>query len=128
MELKKQVCSLELAKRIKELGVKQDSLCFYLDYEDIRGVRLVVDEWQDAKEYKTYSAYTVAELGEMLPDYLTLNHNILQLDILKIETDWVINYRIGCAKAASIGIRANTEADARAKMLIYLIENKLINT
>ena len=29
MKLEKQVCSLELAKKLKELGVKQESLWFY---------------------------------------------------------------------------------------------------
>ncbi len=29
MKLEDQVCSFELAKRLKELGVKQDSVCHY---------------------------------------------------------------------------------------------------
>jgi len=81
-----------------------------------------------ATGYENIAAFTVAELGEMLP------HKIYG------ETDWEIylergddNYIIGYINEAKNGERLDdvcfndkTEADARAKMLIYLIENKLI--
>ena len=36
---------------------------------------------------------------------------------------WIVEYKNGRNVAMQLG---NTEADARAKMLIYLVENKLI--
>jgi hypothetical protein len=58
-----------------------------------------------------YSAFTSTELGEMLPDdYKTTRKN----------KTW-----IAYAAFRGTDIEAATEADARAKMLIYLIENGL---
>ena len=59
-----------------------------------------------------YSAFTVAELGEMLPrlcsTYKDKSHGVWHCDNLN-------EIYIG-----------DTEADARAKMLCYLLENKLV--
>lgn len=73
-----------------------------------------------------YSAFTVAELGEMLPN--DVNDAALMMDKTSDE------YRVWYANPneddwpfdLSIVRIARTEADARAKMLIYLLENKLI--
>ena len=72
-----------------------------------------------------YSAFTVAELGELLP---------WQYQVLKAETPSMgqyLGYKIDLKNhtfevLASSGVIADTEADARAKMLIYLLENKLL--
>jgi hypothetical protein len=61
MELEKQICSLELAKKLKELGVKQDSLFWWVNG---RGRMELHDKHTDSD---SVSAFTVAELGEMLP-------------------------------------------------------------
>ena len=127
MELEKQVCSLELAKRLKELGAKQDG--FFVWVENVVGAWNVEVERNSVlpKSQGSYcSAFTVAELGEMLPNYFKheqrgyLNLVMKKLDdgssevIYKERTDTVF------------GQWAETEADARAKLLIYLIENSLI--
>ena len=170
IELEGQVCSLNLAKRLKELGVKQES-CFdwVIDDDHPGGGTQSIFLW----EHGTYSsdphrrwisAFAVAELGEMLPrtiesktieewekveeareavrDKLScvfkdmdtyddqfesgMPHNIrlsyndgLEVSYHQITDEWECNYRV-------IEISGDTEADARAKMLIYLIENKLI--
>ena len=61
MELSKQVCSLELSKRLKELGVKQESLFVYDEGSD--RVIFLLNEKQRGKDV---SAFTVAELCNML--------------------------------------------------------------
>jgi len=70
--LEKQVCSLELAKRLKELGVKQESAWYWKhNTESPHGK---IDEWvlchygQPYEVNSSYhvSAFTVAELGELL--------------------------------------------------------------
>ncbi|MDR3473439.1 MAG: hypothetical protein P4M09_17410 [Devosia sp.] len=81
-----------------------------------------VEMWDSGEpEYclDNINAYTVAELGEMLP---------LSCESGKNDAcDWY------CATIANnLGWKEetfteNTEADARAKMLIYLIENKLVD-
>lgn len=74
MNIEQQVCSLELAKRLKELGIKQDSLFWYqIGSRGVSGgVGITYGEWETAAEEK-YSAFTVAELGEILSETLDLN-------------------------------------------------------
>lgn len=128
MKLEDQVCSLEFAKRLKELGVKQNSY-FYWSTPWPRG-----SQWLDEKnsDYRlveasnpdSCSAFTVAELGEMLPNYKTWKW---EFGKGHRNTGWHgdrvdscgIDYELFSQKTA------RTEAEARAKMLIYLIEQGL---
>ena len=115
MNLDKQVTSLDLSRRLKELGVKQESYFYWLEVVDDFNVspKLVtykpknrIGEYKTTKEgkweEKGYSAYTVAELGEIIKPH-----------IKKIEV-----------KAVDENI---FDPDYWAKMLIYLVENNLIN-
>lgn len=132
MNLSDQVVSLELAKRLKELGVEQKSLVYWLNIEDIIYVKLnkdgsvFIDEngstiidrieykiklgdpfaWNIKKE-NTWAAFTVAELGRFLQWEKLYISGILEELLNYVDSK-------------------NTEADTRAKMLIYLIENKLM--
>lgn len=134
MTLSDQVCSLPLAQRLKELGVKQESL-FYWEF----------DTWPDKRTTNTwtiqygtnrsdvFSAFTVAELGEMLPDHVDLPENeaVTFFNQHKLgyygNQGWQVRYgEIDDKKI--LNFIADTEADARAKMLAYLIENDLIKT
>ena len=69
MELKDQVCSLEQAKKLKKLGVPQKSLWYW----KLSGTKFIlVDKFYlfDKNlhgDSRVYSAFTTAELGEMLP-------------------------------------------------------------
>ncbi len=139
MKLEDQVISLDLAKRMKELGFVQESLWY----------------WQEGTHYTTYvcnivssgisnsnkeawcgnredySAYTVAELGEMLPTPLLEKYHFT---CSKYGSEWECwfekwNNNGYCERAVQKDIMnqyATTEADARAKMLIYLKENNLL--
>lgn len=108
MKLKNQVCSLGLSKKLEKLGVKQDSFWYWV--HGVEGTyNIVLAEMFDGIEPNRtkFSAYTVAELGEILK---WKNEIIFGLpeDIKSLLKD------------------KDTEADFRAKMLIYLIKNKLI--
>lgn len=120
MKLESQVCSLELAKRLKELGVKQESL-FY--WKDIVGTKEGCF-YKEVSMYKDYhiggvdfellcSAFTVAELGNLIGAGLNTKIN-MSGNIVVFHT------------LHEGGFTADTEADARAKMLIYLLENNLL--
>lgn len=126
MRLEDQVCSLELAERLKELGVKQESL-FYWEKCPDHGNNFVIScnehhnqitgEWSNChilEDQENYCAFTVSELGEMLPDNV-----YTQKDCAELKTTWF------CHGQREVWI-ANTEADSRAKMLIYLIEKGLM--
>lgn len=151
MELEKQVCSLELAKRLKELGVKQNTLASWakdFDFPNVeKGWRLWIDgeicgpgydascfdashERKHHPEIEIYSAFNVAELGELLPDGIpTKCHHFYNWSVRRQswgERLWEIGYRASCNGGCLRIETADTEADARAKMLIYLLENKLL--
>lgn len=117
MEREKQVCSKESGNRLKELGVKQDSL-FYWEYAHV-GIKEPFYFVTEEPFQKQCSAFTVAELGEMFPDEFQEMKNGLTWSICRIaKCDGIYNMK-------NLPIE-RTEAEARAKMLIYLLENKLI--
>lgn len=122
MKLEDQVCSLELAKRLKELGVKQESL-FYWHPEDYAARRRdIPPKWflVDSKclhphlrNGEACSAFTVGELGEILPKGFSSGFR-----------DISAGFRCTCRSKTIRAIYGRNEADARAKMLIHLLENK----
>lgn len=136
MKLEDQVCSLELAQKLKELGVKQESLFIWSYYPHVDSYHPMPEfnQLNDGEEQNglNISAFTVAELGEMLPFSIKFQKHICYLTCEKNIPDyggWICKYEssdiIRPTEATEI-FTANTEADARAKMLIYLMENKLI--
>lgn len=132
MELAYQVCNIELAKRLHELGVKQESLFSYVDtYE---GIILHYGEIFD--RLKICSTFTVSELGEFLKKFegvsgfkykdkntmrLSLSSNIEGLSLIH-------SYEAGFSQYSDVlySVEYDTEANMRADMLIHLIENNLI--
>lgn len=125
MKLEDQVVSLELAKKLKELGVKQESLFYWQACpENLICLRPAYIElgYKDTPERVVISAFTVAELGEILPPYFC------SVDAKASAGHWTCRKWSHGIIDTEVPIQyANTEADARAKALIYLIENKLIN-
>lgn len=112
------VTSLELSKRLKELGVPQDSLFWWYRAPQNAmmlgtGVDMMTNGVQMSKTtaplYENYSAYTAGELGEMLKN-----------------SNWQLPDYDGVEWGSGI-FRANTEADARADLLIHLLTSNLIN-
>ena len=64
MPVEHQVCSHELAKRLAELGVRQESVFWWVD----RKLMYTGGRASHAPRHGGIAAFTVAELGEMLPD------------------------------------------------------------
>ena len=122
MTPEQKVCNLELSKKLKGLGVNQDSLCWWkanIPHKSCSGHSLVNKEpitWISTDdeicagrwELSPYgfSAFTVAELGELLPE------KRYDDDMWRQVWEWEEN--------------GFSEADARAKMLIFLIEQGLV--
>ena len=117
MELSKQLTSLELSQKLKSLGVKQESYFFWFDIKK-ELYPSCCKGWVYNKEHKI-SAFTVAQLGEMLPANFVLPY--------KRDIDGKV---WGCYPVENREelylVEADTEADARGAMLAFLIENKLI--
>ena len=154
MNLEDQVCSFELAKQLKELGVKQESLFYRFDHE--------CHTYLFCKYYEQYSphvnlnieegyaSFTASELIELLPHRITLKEgepfNSFRLRIEKsfvVEEGLIIIYLINyfCDSTECTGenawlqrglfqhnIWANNFCNALAKTLIYIIENKYLCT
>jgi hypothetical protein len=124
MTKEQQVTNLELSKKLKELGVPQDSLFKWwatdiesdgLTWWEVHEKEPRGKKIRESPDKMPVSAFTVAELGEMLP-----------IECQYSETGayyWVYFQR---GNKPYHEEKAETEADARAKMLIWLIENKYI--
>lgn len=137
MELSKQVCSLELSQKLKELGVKQESLFYFyskaphtLLCEMRKGMWLDEDGWPSTtlEVDDLISAFTVAELGELLPYEVEDFNHTYRLHSSKENGKYVLSYLLKDSSDGEFLLvsEADTEADARAKCLVYLLENKLI--
>lgn len=117
----KYVVSLETAKRMKELGFPQETDFIWVDLQKDDHWYLLPnseDVTLKAKEWKMnlVAAPHVGELGDFIPKRFRLPvHNT-------IDGRWMIG-----ESSEDLQINIDTEADARAKMLIYLAENKLID-
>lgn len=132
MELTKQVVSLELAKRLKELGVPQGdwesaSPLFYWSFYDGGARRdkpklIPVDDCNFGFMEDLVAAFTVAELGEMfLGQIISFEHRRDG----KYRVWWYGSPKTMIEQRMH-NIDGDTEADARAAMLVYLLENKLL--
>lgn len=135
MNLEQQVVSLELAKRLKEMGVKQESLLWWsqpypkeVDGKPNAWVMSGGDEPRVTffKTPNSVSAFTVAELGEMLPQGISSYKNPDKKGEWRALAHRELWDREGVTLEGRPFTDADTEADARAKMLIYLIEHDLI--
>jgi plasmid maintenance system killer protein len=118
MELEDIVCDLEYAKELEQLGLYQyEQLLYWMRKIDFR-YYVIPGEMIKGMNYK-YCVYapTTTELGVMLPDRPFIYS-------LWIKSKW-------CVTLEWEGEFHEThdnkkEANARAKMLIYLLKNKLI--
>jgi len=131
MEISKQACSLSLSKQLKEAGYPQEGLWWWNTHYDAghwlhrfgdgfdemmvissdkRNFMLKNYDIKAYRTYREYSAPTVAELGERLPRGL------------KFYKEGRINKGTiyFCSKGEFTIIEADTEADCRAKMWLYL--------
>jgi hypothetical protein len=113
MNLENQVCSLELAQKLKWLRTKQNSLFYWIGHND----DWILDTKSLLPSFEKISAFTVVELGEMLSDKYAYTIRFVSKNLCRIQFFETIN------KCNSF---EGTEANARARMLIYLLESKLI--
>lgn len=114
MKLKYQVCSLELSKKLKELGVKQESLFSWDESQSsplFSHISFICNGIGDNKHI--CCAFTASELIEMMPYY--------SYEIIK-SIRWI---DVSC-EFLEISFKCETLCNTLAKMFIHLIENKII--
>jgi hypothetical protein len=112
MKIEDQVVSLELSQRLKKLGVKQESLWYWNCCCGDNQSHLTQNKDEGFTD-SMWSAFTVAELGDKFPGPMTMPEKSTS--------------GIWCHFHGGEFVQSKTEADARAKMLIHLIENNLID-
>jgi hypothetical protein len=127
-KIAKQVCSPALAQKLKALNVPQESLWYWVASSGGTHPLLATDE--DLFDFPLFqaaavSAFTVGELGELLPSTIEQNGEFLLFLGFKSSRGFSVAYVLTPAdRHSGVEIKAPTEADARAQMLIYLIENQ----
>lgn len=115
MKLEDQVPSRELCQKLEKLGYPQEGL-----FQHIEGGNITPNKTCYHKEKTSYwevclcVAPTVAEMGEWLPDAYKSRRYSGKYYAEQYEDDFDL-----CEGSS-------TEANARAKLLIYLAENNLI--
>lgn len=121
MKLQDQCCTREQGQRLVELGVKPEALFWWMP--SMSGPH---------GEYIRYSyhgnnlapAFNVAELGEMLPEsdtHLSVWKTV-KYTHLSVDEKWEASLH----KYDRSYVTCPTEAQARADLLIHLLENKLL--
>lgn len=137
MKIEEQVCTLEQGKALKSLNINQGSYFRWLQFRNESSptdqwstVHTVLDKEDDMMEYyerkhlksmEDFPALTVAELGVMLPNgydtmRITSNENV-SISVWQGYDDNGNDFSLAPFK---------TEAECRAAMLIYMLENNLI--
>lgn len=146
MRIEEQVCKTELALRLEEAGIKKPSVFFW------KNAMLTAYEWQmqdwwlddvdfdaDDAASNDYSrtrkvgmqcvhAYSAAELWEMMPAYLNVGGYSCELTIIRSSV-WRFYYGDPSKIPEAVYFTAHTddtEADARARFVLYLIEKGII--
>lgn len=124
MKIEDQVVSLELAKQLKEIGIKQDSIWYWVEHYKSGTNKIIWSLYQNDEDdivNKHISAYTFAEISSMLPATLECNDDPYEpCDGIYIQTrkekdgTWNCDDGNYCAKSKRI-------ADAPAKMILYLL-------
>lgn len=132
-----EMCNLDLSKRLNELEIKQESLFYWVKIENRSGYHLALrKDCYGGYEYiflepvyshtaddieEVISAFTVAELGKLLPK--NIDNYDRDLSIMFDGNLVKVHYCDYTTHKSTPIIMDNSEANARAKMLIWLIEN-----
>lgn len=131
MEIEKQVVSLELSKQLKEAGYPQKGVWWWVCHHGVNDnfkLTMLENSKKDNELWEVIVAPTVAELGERLPRQIERNGELFQLFTEKTLNGWGVMYAYEFPghKNGQGGLicwrieRADTEANARAKMWLYL--------
>ena len=128
MNLNDLVCTFEQAKKLKELGVDEDSYFYWMNYLE----QWIVLDWNhlrdDSRTFSKrngYPAYTSAELGEIIAKIFPMI--AIKCKKMKKPTDHGVAWYMwgdGHGLLENFIHWGDTEAQARAEFLIYLLEGR----
>lgn len=124
MKLEYQVCTRGQGKRLEELGVDGSSCILFWDTHDTKVVLSLANSHPFISEFgsQSYPAFTVAELGVLLPD-----------GVLTMRKFGSVGFRLDtggpyweCSSKEYNATYEVTQAQCMAAMLIHLLESNLI--
>lgn len=121
MKKQDQFCTLEQSQMLERLGIEGDPL-WYHTYPTNKWI-IEPDGYfnKEAEGIEYYPAWSVAELGVMLQSYDRIGHSFHS----SISNKWAHTWSTFNGLQPIIGW-SDTEAQARAAMLIHLLENNHI--
>ena len=133
MNIEKQCCTLEQAKRLQELGItakgflswacKGAYYCDNIEYaEEPPFIAFDCSEYSYPYKFIAY-AFTCAELGAMLPAQIKLSNELYPIVFYK---DIDNKYYAAQITKQPVSIGFNTQAECKADRLIYLLEKNLV--
>lgn len=125
LSLKQQVTSLDLSKKLKEIGFPQETVFYWTRRTTDKRIKMkdygVFQGFDKDNNDPEYSAYTTDELMTLLPN----DTNIIK----RHDGYYICNTEINCDVDKWIHCRKDDtkSADACAKILIYITENNLMS-
>lgn len=137
-DLKNEVPSLKLCKRLRDCGYPQDGGGWYWNLEDNQ----LVFVWAEQVTDSLVKAPTVAELGKILMEYSVMQEKdsprkvVMSYEMGKDDADGedvvLISYKLLFndydAGVAPITFAASSEADARAMAVIWLLVERAVKS
>lgn len=125
------IIDLGYAKKLDELGVKKESIFSWYQRLNVLGedpyVGITRKAQHNPKEIMEISAYTASELMEILPSVVDAEGH----DVFLCAKKDIINYYVAyCTSDGDLDIFSDFKdesiSNALAKMLIFMVENKLV--
>ena len=108
MKIERYVPSVETCRKLRDVGLVQESIYTWVLEQHTENPNWVISGEQPQGEYQ-YSAYSVGELGTMLSE-IPMRLYPHQLSLM-----------------SAMGSMAMSEAEFRAKILLFFIENELMS-
>ena len=140
MKLEDICCSLELAKKLKEIGIKQESLFSWFAETSVEVVRYYLRNTNEyyllpnKDDFNCYSAFTVSELLNMLPDTIIMEDKVAKMVIGKDNNtfrSWYINFGwniyIPLNDKETSEISDTSFSNTLAKFLLYFLGKNLLS-
>ena len=130
MTIQNQVSNLELSRKLEKLGVKQDGYWMWVKYSLWKEPKLWASDLTSKMKVTCFSgkleyaisAFTVAELGEMMPITIEEKDKMYFFEIRKCEAGWLVGYVTRIRENFLKYFRDKKLVDEMAKMKIYLLK------
>ena len=120
MKIEQQVTSLDLSKKLKKLGIEQNTLFYWLKLSPGQENSYSV-KFGKEKENVGFSAYTASELGDMLSVFL------YGWDTVRLESKpgySMVELFMSLAPVVGRPFEGLTEAEIRGEMLAAIIKKR----